>query len=71
LSLVTLVIITVIAMCLIGTAIWWFDAKVTIPGPFAWVKGLLSWIMVLAACWFIWSWILAPQLLHAGHVRLP
>lgn len=70
-SLLTLIVVVVLAMCLFGTVIWWFDKKVEIPGPFAWAKGLLSWVMVVAACWLIWSLILEPALKHGGHLQLP
>lgn len=65
--IIELIVLCVIAMCLLGTCIWWFDAKVNIPGPFGWMKGLLSWLMVVGACYVIWLLLIGPYVLGHGH----
>ena len=51
----TTVIYLVIALCLIGTVIWAFQNYVTIPGPFGWVKGIIIFLMIVIACYFLWD----------------
>jgi hypothetical protein len=45
----------VIALCLIGTVIWAFQKYVTIPEPFGWVKGILTFVLIVLACYFVWT----------------
>ncbi len=58
------IIYVVIALCLIGTVIWAFQTYVTIPGPFAWVKGILIFLMIVIACYFVWNDLLGHHLVH-------
>jgi hypothetical protein len=63
----------VIALGVIGTVIWAFQAYVTIPGPFAWLKGVLTFVLVVVGCYFIWTNFLvghfhqAPLAVTSGH----
>lgn len=53
----------VIAIALIGTVIWAFQTYVQIPGPFAWVKGILTFVLIVMACYFVWDSLLTHHLL--------
>jgi hypothetical protein len=55
----------VLALGILGTVIWAFQAYVTIPGPFSWLKGLMTFVIILVACVFVW------QTFVAGHFRHP
>jgi hypothetical protein len=59
----------VVALSLIGVVIWAFQAYVTIPGPFAWVKGLLTFILVAIACVFLWQTFVAGHFHGAPRLR--
>jgi hypothetical protein len=65
------IIVIVVALCLIGTVIWAFDHYVTIPGPFAWAKGLVIFIMIVVACYLVWDYFVSHGSGHlGGHLRL-
>jgi hypothetical protein len=61
----------IFALGLIGTVIWAFWTYVTIPGPFAWLKGLLMFVLVVFACFFLWDQFLGAHLAgaHFGRAR--
>jgi hypothetical protein len=72
--MITTIIYIVIALCLIGTVIWAFQTYVTIPGPFAWVKGLITFALVVVACYFLWDTLIAQHVMAPGpgrHTRIP
>lgn len=55
----------VLALCLIGTVIWAFQTYITIPAPFSWVKGILTFLLILGACWFLWVSFVVGHLHHS------
>lgn len=57
----------VLALCLIGTVIWAFQTYITIPAPFSWLKGILTFLLILGACYAIWIYIIAN---HFHHIRI-
>lgn len=63
--MLTTIIYLVIALCLLGTVIWAFQTYVTIPGPFGWVKGIIIFLMIVVACYFVWDQVVV------GHVATP
>jgi hypothetical protein len=62
--MLTLVYI-VLAVCLIGTVIWAADHYLNIPAPFAWVKGILLFVLVVLACYLVWDTFVT------GHLSVP
>lgn len=54
----------VLALGLIGVVIWAFQTYVTIPGPFSWVNGILTFILIAVACYFLWQNFVAGHLRH-------
>jgi hypothetical protein len=53
----------VIALALIGTILWAAEKYLVVPAPFVWAKGLLMFVLVVAACYFVWD-TLTPHVLH-------
>jgi hypothetical protein len=68
LNMLTTILYLVIALCLIGTVIWAFQKYITIPGPFAWAKGVITFILIVLACYFIWDQVFGGRLL-SHHLR--
>ena len=58
------IIWVVLALCLIGTVVWAFQTFITIPPPFAWVKGILTFLIIAVACWFVWQNFVAGHFHH-------
>lgn len=58
----------VIALCLIATVIWAFQTYVTIPAPFGWIKGIVIFVLIVLACYFVWDQIIAGHML-GGRLR--
>jgi len=50
-----LIVTVVVALALLGTVIWAADRYLTIPGPFAWVKGVIMFVLIVVACYFVWD----------------
>jgi hypothetical protein len=64
------IIYILVALCLFGTIIWAFVTYVTIPGPFAWVKGILTFVLIVLMCYFIWDQFLGTHLTESStHFR--
>jgi hypothetical protein len=61
------IVINVVALCLIGTVIWAADKYLKIPEPFGWVKGILIFVLIVAACYFMWDHFVAGG--HLGRGR--
>jgi len=61
------IVYIIIALCLVGTVIWAFQRYITIPEPFAWVKGIILFVMIVVACFFIWDSFIAHHII--GHYR--
>jgi hypothetical protein len=54
----------VLALGLIGVVIWAFQTYVTIPGPFAWVKGILTFVLIVVGCYFVWNTLMVGHFHH-------
>lgn len=66
-----------IAICLLGTVIGAFIRYVKtlgvitwtleVPDPFAWVQGVIIFVMIALACYFLWDLLVAPHVLVPPH----
>jgi hypothetical protein len=62
------VVTIVVALCLLATVIWAADKYLVIPAPFTWVKGILIFVLIVLACYFLWDSFVAGHAL-ARHLR--
>jgi len=65
-SMLGTIVTVVVALCLLATVIWAADKYLVIPAPFGWVKGLLIFVLIVFACYFLWDTFVAG---HAVHLR--
>ena len=56
------IFVIVVVLCLLGTVIWAADHYLVIPGPFAWVKEVLIFLMIVVACYFVYDLLLSHHL---------
>lgn len=56
------IIYVVLAVGLVGVVIWAADRYLVIPGPFGWIKGLIMFVIIVVACYFIWDTFVARRL---------
>jgi hypothetical protein len=49
------IITIVVALALLGTILWAAEKYLVVPAPFAWAKGLLMFVLVVLACYFVWD----------------
>jgi hypothetical protein len=58
------IVVLVIAVCLIATVIWAADRYLVLPAPFGWVKGILIFVLIVVACYFLWDTFVAGHLVE-------
>jgi hypothetical protein len=64
----TSVITLIIALCIVSTVLWAFWTYVTIPGPLAWAKGIIMFVLIVIACYWLWtSFVGGGPWLGSGH----
>jgi hypothetical protein len=66
--MIELIVTIVVALALLGTVIWAADKYLQIPGPFAWAKGVVMFILIVVACYFVWDYFVAHHAM-LGHLR--
>lgn len=58
------IVTLVVALCLLGVILWAAERYLTVPAPFTWMKGVLLFVLVVVACYFVWDTFTGHRMLR-------